>query len=94
MGDLNELSNHDEKLFAYEENSTRYTMFNKIINTNGLIDIGHLGIPFTWYSNREATNAIFARLDQELTNVHWLNNALLLTLTIFQLSGQIIHQSF
>lgn len=58
QGDLNKLSNPNEKLSANKESSSRYANFNKFIDTNGLIDVGHLGVPFTW--SRKVANSIFA----------------------------------
>lgn len=37
-----------------------------------MIEIGPLGIPFTWCNKREASNAIFARLDRALIDFHYL----------------------
>lgn len=69
---LNELSNPTEKLSVYKGSSRRYAKFNNLINPNGLIDIGQVGIPFTWYKKREAIETIFTRLDRVLINVHRL----------------------
>lgn len=81
----NESSNPSENLVPYKGNSIRYTRFKKFINTNGLIDIGPLGIPFTWCNKREESNAIFARLDRALMNCRCLNRTLKLSETMFQL---------
>lgn len=67
---LNELSNSNKKSSKYKGNSTRYDKFNKLINNNRLIDL--LGVAFTWYNKREASNATFARLNRALANVHRL----------------------
>lgn len=54
------------------KNSTRYIKFNKFFNSNGLIDVGHLGASFGWHNKRKPTNVVFARLNRALANVHWL----------------------
>lgn len=54
MGNLIELSNPNEKLSTDKGSSTTYAKFSNFISTNGLIDSGHGGIPFTWNNNREA----------------------------------------
>lgn len=51
--DVNELSNPNEKLFAYKKIPLRFTKFNKFLN-NGLADLSHLGFPFAWYNKTEA----------------------------------------
>lgn len=62
---LSELSNPNEK-FAYKGNSTRYTKFKFFINTNGLIDIAHVGVPL----DRIISEKQQMLLDRALANVH------------------------
>lgn len=65
MGDLNELGNPSEKLPVHQGNSTRHSKFKKFIQL-GLIDLGAMGLPFTWYNKRIDSGAIFECLDQVL----------------------------
>lgn len=94
MGDLNEVTNANKILPAYKGNSTRYSKSNKFWNTNGLIDIDHLGIPFKWYNKREVINAISACLNKALAKMHWLKVCPVAILYNLPISGQTTRQFF
>lgn len=38
-----------------------------------MIDFGHAGTAFTWHNKRKVDQAIFARLERQLANRHWMN---------------------
>lgn len=70
---MNELSRAEDKSAKNRGNTTRYNKFNNILNTNKLIDIGHICLPFTWWNSRSNDNAILERLDRVMTNTSWIN---------------------
>lgn len=49
IGDLNELSSVKEKFSTNLRNSTRFNKFKNILSKNNLVDIGILGVPYTWW---------------------------------------------
>lgn len=68
--DLNELTSSYDKLASHTGNSTRYNKFIKNHNENKLVDIGCLGLSYTWSNNRIHLDAIFERLDKVVANPH------------------------
>lgn len=53
--------------------STRGVYVNKFVQNNNLIGLIYRGTIFTWYNQRKANQAIFARSDQPLVNHKWLS---------------------
>lgn len=45
----------------------------KILNKYNLIDIGFIGLPYTWWDNRTQSDAVFERLDRVVAKAQWLN---------------------
>lgn len=72
LGDFNELSSPDEKLFFSWGNSTRYNNFNNVINQNNLIDLRYSDNPFTWHNKKNDQDAIFSKLDRAMANYQWI----------------------
>lgn len=38
----------------HKGNSTQYNKFKEILNENNLVDIGYIGLPYTWWNNRNS----------------------------------------
>lgn len=70
IGDINELSSSHGKRTNHKGNSTRYNKSKKIVNGNGLVDIGHIGLPYIWWDNRTHLDAVFERLESTILNPH------------------------
>lgn len=73
IGNLNELSTSEDKLAKKKGNSTRFNKFNNFLHTNNLMDISHIGLPYTWWNSRLEDQAIVERLDRALANPVWLS---------------------
>ncbi|KAK9265469.1 hypothetical protein L1049_012595 [Liquidambar formosana] len=74
ISDFNEILSVHEKKGGNAGNSSRINDFMEFIDRCNLIDIGHIGLPYTWYNKREGIDAIFERLDRVLVNLDWLND--------------------
>lgn len=54
--------------------SSKSHYFNDFIVQNGLLDLGYIGINFTWCNNQAGLARRHARLDRFLANVPWISN--------------------
>lgn len=72
MGDFNEVLCQDEKKGGRLVTHDKAKLFKEVINTNGLIDLGYSGIPYTWSNKQQGEDLILERLDCGLTNQQWL----------------------
>ncbi|KAF9589479.1 hypothetical protein IFM89_024750 [Coptis chinensis] len=72
IGDLNVILSPAEVLGGkpYEYNDGEPV--HDIINTQGFIDLGYKGYPYTWSNKRTAPDNIQKRLDRALVNSEWL----------------------
>lgn len=73
LGDLNAISSQSDKLDGKPYSFSSQVPFISFIHSNGLIDLGYSGNPFTWTNKRQGKANIRELLDQCLSNREWLS---------------------
>ncbi|XP_070683541.1 uncharacterized protein [Malus domestica] len=71
MGDFNEILSMEEQLGGNQRRESQMDRFRKAIHACQLIDLGFIGIEYTWTDNRD--DEVRCRLDRVLTSQPWLN---------------------
>lgn len=73
MGDFHSILKPSEKLGGNKVNNSRIRIFENVLNTCNLIDLGFSGPCFTWQNNQRGKYNIRERLDRCLANQYWMN---------------------
>lgn len=74
IGDFNSvLSNQDFKGGSSRSYTFKSSFFNTFVNSNNLVDIGFVGLHFTWSNNQTGLACCWARLDRFLANHDWVD---------------------
>lgn len=68
MGDFNEVLCQEEKKGGRIVGHDQAKYFKEVIDSNGLINLGFTGIPFTWSNKQKGSDLILERLDRGLIN--------------------------
>lgn len=71
IGDLNDISDADEKLGGRAARSFHLRRFANWISSCNLIDLGFSGPRFTWSNLRPGLGHVKERLDRALSNADW-----------------------
>lgn len=71
IGDFNAVLSSEDKVGGKLVASSSYGGFKKMINDNGLIDLGFEGYAFTWNNRRGGLANIQERLDRGFSNDKW-----------------------
>jgi hypothetical protein len=73
IGDLNAILSSVEKSGGRQSlGSTSHNNFLDFVQSNGLIDLGYSGNPFTWNNKRQGRENLRERLDRGLSNKDWV----------------------
>ncbi|GLT69224.1 hypothetical protein SLA2020_413920 [Shorea laevis] len=72
IGDFNAILSSAEKKGGRNFGSPSHNSFVDFVHSNGLVDLGYVGNPFTWNNNRQGTHNIKERLDRGLSNHNWI----------------------
>ncbi|GAB2281649.1 hypothetical protein Dimus_039487 [Dionaea muscipula] len=72
VGDLNAILSNEEKLGGLDKEDWELEDFWEFVSSNGLIDLGFKGYPFTWNNRRQGPANVRERLDRALANTAWL----------------------
>ena len=70
-GDFNEIVRQDEKLGEATRSHNQMQQFRDVIDECGFMDLGFLGLKFTWSRHFENGNSIWERLDRCLATNSW-----------------------
>ena len=69
IGDFNFVLDQFEKLGGYPVASSSHCPFKNLIDHHGLVDLGFVGNPYTWFNNRQGLAVIKERLDRALASL-------------------------
>lgn len=72
IGELNVVLHEEEKNSRFPFRKQEAIIFNNLINTCVLIDLGFTGYTFIWNNHRSDRNNIEQRLDRALVNNKWI----------------------
>ncbi|GLT65286.1 hypothetical protein SLA2020_377250 [Shorea laevis] len=72
IGDFNAILSSDEKQGGRNFGSSSHNVFVDFVHSNGLVDLGFSGNPFTWSNKRQGIHNIKERLDRGLSNHEWI----------------------
>ncbi|XP_027067539.1 uncharacterized protein [Coffea arabica] len=72
MGDFNDISSNGEKWGGRERSEGSFRDFNNFISGNELVDIGFVGVPWTWSNTWDGKGEVKERLDRCLGSVGWM----------------------
>jgi hypothetical protein len=67
IGDFNAILSSAEKKGGRNFGSPSHNFFVDFVHSNGLVDLGYSGNPFTWNNNRQGLHNIKERLDRGLS---------------------------
>ncbi|XP_071920779.1 uncharacterized protein [Coffea arabica] len=71
-GDFNDICSNGEKWGGRERFDDSFSDFNNFISGNELVDIGFVGIPWTWSNTWDGEGEVKERLDRCLGSVGWM----------------------
>ncbi|XP_071905925.1 uncharacterized protein [Coffea arabica] len=74
MGDLNDITSNGEKWGGRIRPASSFESFNGFINRTALIDLGFVGVPWTWCNNWNKEGEIKERIDRVLGTRQWCGN--------------------
>nr|XP_027120381.1 uncharacterized protein LOC113737334 [Coffea arabica] len=72
MGDFNDICSNGEKWGGNERSEGSFRDFKGFISENELVDIGFVGVPWTWCNTWEGEGEVKERLDRCLGSVGWV----------------------
>ena len=72
VGDFNDICSNGEKWGGRERSEGSFRDFNSFMSGNELVDIGYVGIPWTWSNTWEGEGVVKERLDRCLGSVGWV----------------------
>ena len=70
-GDFNEIVHPDEKVGWKDRDATQMDAFREVLSKCGLIDLGFMGLRFTWCNSRFGEQRTLIRLDRMVGNEAW-----------------------
>lgn len=73
MGDFNDITNSNEKFGGRQPSRVKMEPFLKFLNIANLLDLGFMGLKFTWTNCRGPNSLIRTRIDRANVNAGWLN---------------------
>ncbi|CAI9114997.1 OLC1v1015827C1 [Oldenlandia corymbosa var. corymbosa] len=73
LGDFNQVVNQEDKHSGHQVRETDTRPLRKLLITNELDELRHLGCWFTWSNKRQGNDTIFERLDRAFANPRWLD---------------------
>jgi hypothetical protein len=73
IGDFNMILSQQDKMGGLPYASSSMDFFHDFVNTNGMVDLGFIGTPFTWSNHRDGHNLIRQRLDRGLASSQWVH---------------------
>jgi hypothetical protein len=73
IGDFNFVLDQSEKLGGCHVASSSHCPFRNFIDHHGLVDIGFVGNPYTWFNNMNGFVTIKERLDRALASLDWVH---------------------
>ncbi|KAJ4801583.1 reverse transcriptase [Rhynchospora pubera] len=71
IGDFNSIYAPFEKFGGTSRVKRKHRLFQTMITTSGLLDLGYHGPAYTWTNNRKPDSVILQRLDRALASVSW-----------------------
>jgi hypothetical protein len=74
VGDFNETLTQAEHLGIHPRPLRRILEFREAVNRCQLVDMGFIGVPFTWDNYQDDQANVQARLDRALANPKWLES--------------------
>ncbi|XP_058757778.1 uncharacterized protein LOC131631035 [Vicia villosa] len=72
VGDFNNVASSQDRIRGNLVTETKYEDFQAMMDTTGLGEMDSKGEFFTW-TNKQANNPIYSRIDRLLANVEWLH---------------------
>jgi exonuclease III len=73
IGDFNFVLDQSEKLGGCHVASSSHCPFRNFIDHHGLVDLGFVGNPYTWFNNMNGFATIKERLDRTLASLDWVH---------------------
>ncbi|GLT54477.1 hypothetical protein SLA2020_276710 [Shorea laevis] len=73
MGDLNAILSQADKVGGRVFVTTSSDPFFNFVHSNGLVDLGFVGNPYTWSNKRQGLANIKERLDRSFANQEWIH---------------------
>ena len=70
-GDFNEIVHPDEKVGWKDRDAAQMDAFREVLSKCGLIDLGFMGLRFTWCNSRFGEQRTLIRLDRMVGNEAW-----------------------
>ena len=71
LGDFNEVLSSEDKLGGRRVNLNRALDFKAYLDSCNLLDLGFLGLKFTWSNRRQISDLILERIDRCFANPAW-----------------------
>lgn len=71
LGDLKDLLLPDDKEGGCHRSAASFSDFRNLLDKCGLLDVGFVVHPFTWFQKRQGSFNVKERLDRVLVNVSW-----------------------
>jgi hypothetical protein len=73
VGDFNEALWQFEHLTHTPRSETQMMAFRDTLQMCGLVDLGFMGVPFTYYNKRQGNRNVKVRLDRAVADNNWKN---------------------
>jgi len=73
IGDFNMILDQSEKTEGLPYACSSRDFFRNFMNTQGMVDLGFSGNPFTWSNHREGRHQIKQRLDRRVASTSWIS---------------------